>query len=453
MIWPSAASQNGISMPQRIFRSSAAALAIVAMAAMAAGCGQSQESSSAAPAAVSTPSPTPTVLPVPDGCPPPKDLGQAYVADPAWFTASFDAKLLDSEVSTPIPKNGCAYTYGEPGTSNNSSDKFQHVMVWYFNTNTPGHASTADITAWAKAAGGTPLQGKDHAANQPAPPDTTGLNFDLPVTFSGWTNSTLLQVNGSSSFAWDKSTIPAYTQGSQSELDFSVKADKAQAMVRASSAGSTSGGSSAATASSDPTKALSQGLSASFSTSTVVTDGQGYTSQLKVQGKLEPFTKDVTEAPPGQLNAVSSSTVTGSVTNTTAGRQTKTSGAQVVAVYPLDSAACNNYNGISVKGADWQKPSFCQIDLGYVEGTTLAPDGTQTLKGSTTPLKLGTFPESGPAVAQLNSPTSIYLSFGSKGSVMVGVTSQGDKGCMASRNSASDSWFIAMDGWPDVICK
>ncbi|OOP59409.1 hypothetical protein BMF89_20445 [Arthrobacter sp. SRS-W-1-2016] len=436
-------------MPKNIIRSSTVALAIVAMAAMTAGCGQSPESSSAVTpaAAASSPSATPTVLPVPDGCPPGDQLGQAWAGKTDLLT-SIDAKLVDSELKTPLPKNGCAYLYGPPGTASNSTDKFQHVLVWYFNTNRPSRTSTSDITAWAKAAGGTPLTGTDPVSNKPTT-DTTGHDFDLPDTFSSWSKSTVVQVVGEgTSFGFDQSVIPAYTQGSQSKIYFSVNADKAQAMLKASGAASTAGASA-----SDPTKALSQGLTASFSTSLGVADDQGYTAQLKVQGKLEPFTKDVTEAPPGQLNAVSSSTVSGSITNTTSGRQTKATGASVVAVYPLESPACTNYNGISVKGDSWQKSSFCQIDLGFVESTILSPDATQTLKGSTVPQKLGTFPESGPAISQLNSPASIYLSFGSKGHVVVGVDWHGDKGCMASQGTASDSWYVAMDGWPDVICK
>lgn len=433
-------------MPKRIFRSSAATLTIVAMAALTAGCGQTPDlSTSATQETVSSPSATPTVLPVPDGCPAVKELGQAWVKDPDWFTATIDAKLLDSELKTPLPAGGCAYLYSPPGTSNNSTEKYQRVMVWYFNTNRPARLTTADITTWAKSAGGTPLKGTDPMNNQTTT-DTTGNNFDLPDTFSGWTKSTVVQVSGGDShFGWDQSVLPAYTQGAQAKIDFALKADKAQAMARATAQGPASG--------SDPTKALTLGLAAAFSTSAVVTNDEGYTAELKVQGKLEPFTKDVKDAPPGKLHAVSSSTVSGTVANTTTGRQTKTPGAGVMAVYPLESAACDGYNGISVTGADWQKPSYCAVELGSVEGTTLAPGASQPLKGTTQPVKLGTFPESGNAIAEVNAPISFYMKFGNMGMASAGTNWKSEKGCRASRLYGGATWNVVMDGWPDVICK
>lgn len=450
-IWPSAASQNGKPMPRNIFRSSAAALTVVAMAVLTAGCGQPQGSSSAAvqPAATSSPSATPVVLPVPDGCPPAKELGQAWADSLDVLTASFDAKLLDSELSTPLPKNGCAYLYGQPKQSTNSSEQYQRIIVWYFNTNRPGRPSTADITAWAKSAGGTPhLTGADPLSNQPAHLDTAGHDFDLPQAFSGWTNSTVLQGGGDmGQFFTGQPVIPAFTQGSQAELELSVNADKAQAMVRASASGT----SSATTANSDPTKALSLGLAAAFSTSTVVTNEEGYTAQLKVQGKLEPFVKDVTEAPPGKLKAVSSATVSGSITNTTAGRETWTPGASVMAVYPVDSVFCKVSDRVSVKSEDSDKPSYCGVKLGKVEQAQLAPDASQMLKGTTTPQKLGKFPESGDVIAQLNAPVSIYLYIAASPTSSTS-SWHGDKGCLSQQPTGA-SWFVAMDGWPDVICK
>lgn len=435
-------------MSKHIFRSSAAALTILA-AALTTGCGQSPGPTSAVMPAADAPKPTETatVYPLPKDCPPEKELGQAWVDKTDWFTA-IDAKLLDSELKTPLPKNGCAYLYSTPDTANNSSDTFQHVMVWYFNMNRPGQAATADITNWAKSAGGTPLSGIQPGTNN-VTTDTTGLDFDLPDSFSGWTKSTVVQVNGPGSrFGWNQSVLPAYTQGAEAKIDFSLSAQKAQAMARASGAGASAGAST-----SDPTKALSQGLAASFSTSTVITDKQGYTAQLKVQGKLEPFTKNVTDAPPGKLNAVSSSTVSGSITNTTAGRQTATPSASVIAVYPLESAACTGYNGISVKNADWQKSSYCAIDLGSVENVTLSLDASQTLNERTASQKMGTFPESGDAISQLNSPVSVYLNFGSEGTISTGTSWHGDKGCLSSRAYGGASWNVAMDGWPDVICQ
>jgi hypothetical protein len=423
-------------MRHHILRSVGSLLSCVSVVIGAVACGQ--PSAEPAPSSPSV-SATPTVYPVPGGCPPAKQLGQAWVNEPDWFTA-IDAKLVDTEVKTPLPKNGCAYLFGKEGTATGSSAKYQHIMVWYFNMNRPDTATTADMISWAKSAGGTPLTGTDPATKAKTT-DTSGENFDLPEAFTGWTGSKIVQVSGQgSSFGWDQSILPAYTEGAQAKFEFSVNAEKATAMLKASGSGATKD---------DPTKALSQGLATSFSTDVGATDDQGYTVRLKVQGKLEPFTKNITEAPPGQLHAMSTSTVSGSVTNTTSGRQAKTPSGSVMALYPLKSAACTAYNGISLKGVDWEKPSYCAINLGQIASATLAPAASQPFPGVSGPQKLGTFPESGSAIEQLNAPTSFYLSFGSEGLSLVW---HGDKGCLAPAQHGADNWYVVMDGWPDVIC-
>lgn len=429
----------GVALRQHVFRSIGSLLSCVAVLIGVGACGQPSAEPVASLPSVSA---TPTVYPVPEDCPPPKELGKAWVEDPDWFTA-VDAKLIDTEVKTPLPKNGCAYLFGEEGTATSSNAKYKHIMVWYFNLNRPGTASTSDMISWAKSAGGTPLTGTDPVSNAKTT-DTSGEDFDLPETFTGWTGSKLVQVNGQgSSFGWDQSILPAYTQGAQAKIEFAINAEKAAAMLKATgSAGTTA----------DPTKSLSQGLAASFSAGVVATDDQGYTVQLKVQGKLEPFIKNVTEAPPGQLHAVSTSTVSGSVTNTTSGRQTKTPSGSVIALYPLESAACTNYNGISVKDADWQDSSYCAINLGQVAGATLAPNASQAFPEVSVPQKLGTFPETGTAIEKLNAPASFYFSFGGKGRGLTGVDWRGDKGCQAQSQSGGGSWYVVMDGWPDLIC-
>ena len=86
---------------------------------------------------------------------------------------------------------------------------------------------------------------------------------------------------------------------------------------------------------------------------------------------MQPFTSDVTDAPPGQFEAVGASGVGGSVTNTTAERNMTAPEASVVALYPLESAACSGYNGISAEGADWQDSAYCVLGLGSVPGAQL----------------------------------------------------------------------------------
>lgn len=418
---------SGVALRHRVVRSVGFFFSCAAVILGTGACGQPSADPVASSPSVSA---TSITYPVPEGCPPEKELGQAYVGDPKAFTA-VDVELVDTEVKTPLPKNGCAYLIGEVGTAKSSGNKYQNVLVFYFNMNRPGTATTTDMASWAKSAGGTPT-------------DSSGEDFDLPQEFTGWTGSYLIQMDGQNSqFNWDQSILPAYTQGDQAKLEFAVNADKATAMLKAAS----SPGDKV-----DPTNSLSHGLTATFSTRVGATDGQGYSAQLEVQGKLEPFTGNVTEAPPGHLHAVSTSAVSGSVTNTTSGRQTKTPSGSVVALYPLQSAACNDYNGISVKGADWQKSSYCAVTLGEFAGVSLGPAGAQPFAGNSVGQKLGTFPESGNAVEQLNAPTSVYLAFGRSGSGRTDVDWHGDKGCQAQSQAWGGGWYVVMDGWPDVIC-
>lgn len=415
----------------RLSRSFSPVLTVVALFLSMVGCAQPAPPTANTP----TPSETFTVYPVPEGCPSAKDLGNAWGGSDLFV--AIDPELLDTEVATALPKGGCAYLEGDVHTAKSSSATYRDVVVWYFNLGQPGKAVPRDISNWATSAGGTSAT---TAGSQ------TPENFDLPKSFTNWTGATVKQRDGENSrWGWDKSVIPAHTQGAQAQIYFAIDSEKADALLRASAAGTTAD---------DPTKALAQGLAAHFTGTVDITDDQGYTAQVTVEGRLQPFTKDVTEARPGQFNAISSATVAGTLTNTTPQRQTQTTPVSVIALYPFGSEACGgSSNGISVKGADWQKSSYCAITIGGVAEAALAPGARQDLASKPTSLKLGTYPESGKALSQLNTPTSIYMYFGGKTrSLLTEPNWHGNNGCQAQTGSWGGQWFTVMTGWPDVIC-
>lgn len=426
-------------MTQHIRRSVLTLTAITVLGLSVAGCASTHAATDPSP----SPSATPVSYPVPTGCPSAKDLGKSWDNQPSRFTA-IDASLLTGEVAKPLPDGGCAYLDGTVKTSSSSSATYREVAVWYFNVGASGKQNPRELAAWATSAGGTAAVSTDPATNKQTT-DPTGLDFDLPESFSGWTNSRLNQVDGTdTSWGWNPKIIPAYTQGAQARIDFAIDSAKADAIVKASAAGGVQ----------DPTKMLGQGLAANFTATVNITDTQGYTARVTVHGSVQPWTKDVTDAPPGQMNALSSASVGGTVANTTAQRNTKTTAVSVVALYPEGSPACNNMGGgVSTKNADWSASSYCGISLGAVGEAALAPGDTQDFPAQSQDLKLGAFAEASDALAQLNTPASIYLYFGGDGPYLTNASWHADQGCLSQTQSWGGQWFVPMAGWPDVICK
>lgn len=377
---------------------------------------------------------TPASYPVPDGCPTGDEFGLAFVAQEGW-AEEIDASFLDTVVSTPLPAGGCAYVAGDGGTTD-SGAAFERIIVVYFNIDTPDRPTHDDLYGWAMSAGATP--NVDDATGE-----ASDSSADLPQDFTGFTNGTFLWVDGETSYFFtEHETIPAFTQGANAKLEFYLEAADVEAIRAASDAGVNA---------SDPTKALAAGLPLTSSVTFDGTDPDGYTATYQVTAKLQPFTTDVSNSAPGELEILSSGSVGGSVQNTTPERNTETASVNAFALYPGGSPICDNFNEVSITGADWQDSSYCAIGLGGIYRAELAPEGSQTFEETSTPLEYGPFPENGSELTAFNAPLAVYASLDP--SSMVTTTDwTSDKGCL-TKLSTTAAWVIAMDGWPDPICR
>jgi hypothetical protein len=406
------------------------ALAVAGVVAVLTGCA----APAAEPVAVEEETEAPPVsYPVPEGCPSGEEFGTAFVSDADW-AEEIDIALLDTALATPLPDGGCGYVVGDGGATD-SGVAFERIIVFYFNIDTPGRATHDDLYNWALAAGGVPATTDTG--------ETSDTSIELPTEFSTFTNASFGWVDGETS-SWfpDDETIPAFTQGASAQVEFYLPADAVSAMKDASAAGVDA---------SDPTKALAAGLPLTSSVAFNAADPDGYTAEYKLTAKLQPFTTDVTNSAPGELEILSSASTTGVVKNTTPQRNTKTASVNAFALYPKGSAVCNSFNAVSIKDADWQDSSYCMIGLGGIGGADLAPDGTQTLESGTVGLKYGPFPEGGPELAVFNAPIAVYASLDPI-SMRTTTNWTSDKGCLTNLSTTS-AWVIAMDGWPDPICQ
>lgn len=199
-----------------------------------------------------------------------------------------------------------------------------------------------------------------------------------------------------------------------------------------------------------PTDALPAGTAARFGATFDVEDEDGYTASIAVQGTLSPFTEEVADSLPGEFAAVTSATVGGTATNTTAGRNAPVPAIGLVALYARDSAACR-LNGVSKSGDSWQDTSFCAIGIGSLQEVELAPDGAGDLGGGEVPISVGGLAEGSDALAQLNAPVAVYARFGSDPIYTARANVTSASGCEAS-GAAHTMWYVPMDGWPDPIC-
>ncbi|WHP16642.1 hypothetical protein [Cellulomonas sp. ES6] len=425
-------------------RRTTTAPALAAAVALLTACGGGGTGTDGAGAQSPEPEVSPVSYPVPEGCPTGQELSLVSVGEDDW-AEPLDAASLDGELSTPLLPGGCGYVVGDEGTTD-SGTRYRRLVVEYFNLDTPGRPTQADVRAWGEAAGGVPTEVTDLDGNPTGEYSDTSLR--LPDDFTGFTNAVVSWVDGETSWRFDpeNDVIPAFTQGANAEVGLYLEAERVEAIQAAAAAPGASAG-----AGIDPTTALAQGLSATFSTSYSVVDGEGYTATYELSGRMQPFTSDVTDAPPGQLEAVGASGVGGSVTNTTAERNMTAPAVSVVALYPLESAACSGYNGISAEGADWQDSAYCVLGLGSVPGAQLTPDGTQSWDAAESSQSLGPYDETGPALAELNAPVSVYARFGGKGSGLTGVDWTADVGCHVQSTNGG-TWVVVMDGWPEVLC-
>lgn len=409
----------------------AALLAATALTVALTGCASHHSSNAASSTAPSkTSSPTPTAYPIPTGCPSAAELQEA-TEDPSPVDP-VNPTLLNDEVATPLPTGGCAYLVGAARQSDDSSDTYRNVEVWYFNIDQPGKQSTAAFEKWATSAGGTTTSGEKD-------------NWDLPESFSNWTNSAVGIAGGDTGSSWGirPNVIPAYTQNAEGKIGFAVSASVASALVSATAKGAAAEG---------PTKALPNGLAASYSTSFSMKDGQGYTADVTLKGTLEPFTSDIEDSAPGQFQPISESGASGSFTNTTAGRNTQTTDIGVMALYAQGTAPCPG-QGVSVEGADWDQPSYCGVILQGLPAASLSPGESDPVAGTSSKVSPGTYPQTPTVLSQFNNPVAIYAYFGGEGTNMTDVDWTGSTGCLAQTFSIGGQWFVPMSGWPDVLCK
>lgn len=371
------------------------------------------------------PEETPSFQPVPEGCPSAEDFGSAYVSQPDWADA-LDMEFVRSQLLPELPGGGCAYSRREVLTSESGKD-YRFVQVWYFRMDEADQLSRRTLLDWALEAAGT---------------EAEPGRFDLPTTFSGWTGSTLGIVDGeTSSWFLDDRVLPAYTQGAHARIEFAMNADRVEKIIELAVQGDEV----------DPTTAMADGLSAGFSASFDVEDKKGYTASIRISGRMDPFVSVVTDSAPGEFEAVGTAAVQGIVTNTTESRNAKPAGVRAIALYPLDSAVCSSYNGISVEGDGWKSPSYCQLSVEGIASDQLAPDASEVIPATRVEIPLGPFREDGEALAELNAPLSVYASFGGQ----PGLTNPSwtsDVGCQAQTQSSGGLWVLPMDGWPDILC-
>lgn len=391
--------------------------------------------------------PTTAAYAVPAACPSAAKFRKARGGILRQDTA-IDAKLLDAELSKALPEGGCAYVVSDPKPTTDPAFIDRNIEVWYFNLDTPGRNTSKSMFAWATSVGATPEVGTDAASKIV---DAGGNFLDLPSGFSRYSGATAGVVDGKSTqFPWNESVMPAYTKSAQAKIAFSIDSSKADAMIAAAGSGTTGTGTDAA----DPTSALAHGLNATFKTNFDMASDAGYTALAHVEGKLQPFTSSIINAAPGSFDASFGWTVGGSITNTTPGRNTAVSYVQVIALYAKDSVACKYNTGVFDKGAanSNSSPSYCFYPLGGLQNASLAPGASQDFPPSNNEVTFGTFQESSDALKQLNAPLSVYAYFGGNASGSSGVSWHSDKGCQ-SKFESGDAWFVAMEGWPDILCR
>jgi hypothetical protein len=375
-----------------------------------------------------------------EGCPSAADVGSAWLS----FSSSLevmDFELLQGQLASSMPPGGCAYAQKAVGKSSTSDSTYRFVTVWYFNAGEAGKTTVDEVSSWAVSVGGVASPEKDFQGNFTG--TFSDSRLDLPDEFSGWTGATVAWVDGvSSTIFMVDSPIPEYTSRQSAWVKFAMDSGVVGSIAAASAEGG---------ATHDPQAALSQGLSATFVAKFDATDKDKYTVHIEVSGSLSPFISYVADSLPGEFEAQSSATVRGTVTNTTDGRNMTTPSVALWALYPIGSAACTGFDGISREGDSWQDASYCIKGLGGAAGTSLTPAQEVSLPPSTVPLSYGPYSESSSALADLNAPLSVYASFGQNPG-LVRSTWTAQSGCLVSQGS-SGVWVVAAEGWPDLLCQ
>lgn len=300
------------------------------------------------------------------------------------------------------------------------------VYILYFNLGTPNRPSLADFDGGVLEIGG--MQAGAHV-------------FDLPSTHSGLIEAAAFASGEGTGGTWPPGgTMPAYSQDTQDIVRLWLPAE--QIVKLAVDAGNS--------ATYDPTTARANGLQLQWAGNLDVADADGYTANYALSGSLSPFTADVTDSKPGEFEANAAIAIRGSVTNTTADRNASITGVGMYALYPLGSAACTNYNGISRIGRSWKYPDYCFVRIGGVVGTELATGQDSSVRSENPPVKSGPHAEGSDALAQLDAPVSIDASSGGQ-RVQSSPDWTSSKGCVAPIDSSGGQTAVVMNEWPDPL--
>lgn len=364
-------------------------------------------------------------FPVPEGCPTGAQFTEEFASDTPFTELS--PSLVSSQLEAPLLDGGCAYVF-DGGRTNSDGDRISLITVAYFNLDTPDRPTSAGFTDWALSVGGT-------ASGQ--------FDYSLPSSYSGLTEAVAILSGGESSpSVFSGQAIPEYAQGTSGVVRLWVLKEEADALQ-----------SKAASASPDynASTALADGLKLNWTGSFDVSDEDGYTATYSLSGLLSPFKSDVAGSKPGEFAATSSSTLRGTITNTTTQRNATITGVAIMALYPTDSAACTGFNGITKAGGDWQRPDFCYVGIGSAAGSELAPAQTSAVTPSAPSITSGPHKEGSDDLAQLNAPVAIYAIFGGE-RVMTNPKWTSPTGCTAPTMYTGGQTAVVMQGWPDVLC-
>lgn len=422
-------------------RLTAIGLAVVSALVMG-GCGSGSTTPKpeAAKPTTAKATPTPTLLPVPEGCPTADEFTQAMIEKTNWVTA-VEPALLNISLASPLPDGACAYVFNEGGTATTGTE-VKFVDVLYFNIDTPGRPTHADLVKWAVDAGATP-------ALDSSTDVTSDVTISLPVEFSNFDLGTFVWKEGkikNSSVFNGPDVIPAFTQRAYAEVRFYMAKQVVEPLLAATAAGL------------DPTdksKALAAGIPLASSVTFIAKDTAGYTVEYDMKVTLQPFTTDVTNSAPGKYEVISTAAVSGTVTNTTPQRNTTTGVVGALVLYPYDSPACTSYRGLLRTDSNAEPPPDCEVWLTGLDTVELGPDSVQAFPdlSSFQDLRFGPYPESGPELGAYNAPIAIYATL-KDGYVGYEPGWGSDQGCEVSEGGYNGkTWVIPMDGWPDPICN
>lgn len=179
---------------------------------------------------------TPVSYPVPDGCPGGADFGQADIGQSEWARA-VNADLVSGDLRSPLPSGGCAYLVGDIGTSKNGADRYQRVIVAYFNLDTSGRLTQDDLETWGTEAGGVPRVEENPEGDLTG--ETSDNSLALPDDFTDFDTAKVSWVDGTTRIRYADTLIPAFTQGASGQIEYYLKAERGSAIEAASVSGGT----------------------------------------------------------------------------------------------------------------------------------------------------------------------------------------------------------------------